>query len=137
MAEHPERGIIEAAGGLVWRESERGREVAVIFRARRRDWTLPKGHLKPGETWQQAAVREVMEETGCSVRLGDFAGAVTYLVHGSPKVVLYWHMSRDGSCSQIFDSGEVERVVWLTVPEALEKLDYENERAFLRRVTGS
>jgi len=62
--------VILAAGGLVWRNSPRGREIALVHRPKYDDWTLPKGKLDPGESWQDGAVREVEEETGFDVRLG-------------------------------------------------------------------
>jgi 8-oxo-dGTP pyrophosphatase MutT (NUDIX family) len=55
--------VIQAGGGLVWRESRAGREIAIIHRPRYDDWTFPKGKLHKGETWEQAALREVEEET--------------------------------------------------------------------------
>ncbi len=128
--EQPERGVIESAGGLVWRRSERGPELAAIFLRRHHNWTLPKGHLEAGETWQEAAVREVREETGCEVSLGSFAGAVAYEVQGVPKVVLFWNMRLEGEC-HFEPSDEVAEMAWMSIPEALEKLGRESERRLL------
>jgi 8-oxo-dGTP diphosphatase len=51
--------MVEAAGGVVWRTSASaaGMEVLVVHRPRRRDWSLPKGKLDPGESYLAAAVR--------------------------------------------------------------------------------
>lgn len=122
--------VIRAAGGLVWRDSPRGKEVAVIHRARYGDWTLPKGKVKTEERWQEAAVREVWEETGCNIQVGSFAGSVSYTVKGVPKVVLFWNMSPVGEC-EFQPSEEVGEVVWLSIQEALAKLDYAGERRLL------
>src|SRR5215471_14715281 len=62
--------VIRAAGGIVLRSAPRGEEVMVVYRKRHKDWTLPKGKLKDGESFQDAAIREVVEETGCSCNLG-------------------------------------------------------------------
>jgi 8-oxo-dGTP diphosphatase len=130
-----QRGVIEAAGGLVWRDSPGGRELAVIHRPRYDDWALPKGWLEPGEAWVEAAVREVAEETGCTVRPADFAGCVCYTVNGVPKIVLYWHM-------ELLDAGgyepndETDALVWLTAAECLSKLSYAGERALVADTSG-
>lgn len=131
MAKKPQRGVVEAAGGLVWRETEQGLVVAIVFRPRYKDWTLPKGHLKSKETWQAAALREVEEETGCRTGLDDFIGCTSYMVQGIPKIVLFWNMHPDGQC-KFEPNEEVDRVEWATPADAMQKLRYENERRVLR-----
>jgi 8-oxo-dGTP diphosphatase len=127
-------GIIQAAGGLVWRVSPEGlgRELAVIFRTRHHDWTLPKGKLKPGEKWQEAACREVKEETGCAVEMGDFVGCISYMDEGKgvPKVVLFWNMTLVGDC-RFKPSEEVGEVLWLSPSDALKRLDHPAEKSLL------
>ena len=61
--EKKERGkLIKAAGGLLWQETPNGLKIAVIQRFRYgNDWSLPKGKLKLGEQWQEAALRDVVE----------------------------------------------------------------------------
>jgi 8-oxo-dGTP pyrophosphatase MutT (NUDIX family) len=128
----PKDRMIQAAGGLVWRQVPGGRELAVIHRRRYQDWSLPKGKLKNGESWQQAALREVLEETGCEVLLGDFAGQIDYHVRGMPKRVLFWHMQTVDEC-QFYPNEEVDAVEWLPPDRALERLNYAGERALLAR----
>jgi ADP-ribose pyrophosphatase YjhB (NUDIX family) len=124
--------VILAAGGLVWRNSERGPRIAVIHRPKYDDWTLPKGKLNPGERWQDGAVREVEEETGFKVRLGAFAGGCSYLTRRAPKVVLFWHMGvDDGSRFAPENATEVDALEWLMVHEARKRLSYERERSVL------
>ena len=130
VIEGGDAGVIQAAGGLLWRDTAQGKELAVIHRPRNDDWTLPKGKLKPAETWQQAALREVREETGCPAHLGSFAGSLSYLVNGVPKVVLFWNMGLAGAC-KFQPSEEVDNLVWLPVPQALKTLDYADERALV------
>src|SRR5207245_5719454 len=71
-----------SAGGLVYRR--RGGEVAVVLAARRHPesgalvWTIPKGHLEPGESSKAAAMREVREETGLEAEIEQQLGDITY-----------------------------------------------------------
>lgn len=129
--------MICAAGGLVWRSSARGRELAVIRRDRYgEEWTLPKGKLRTGEDWESAAIREVLEETGCKVELRSFAGGQIYLAHGLPKIVLYWHMvvARAGPAG---DREEAREIQWLLAEAALIRLTHEDGRRVLRESLAS
>ncbi|HVP67273.1 MAG TPA: NUDIX hydrolase [Anaeromyxobacteraceae bacterium] len=123
---------IEAAGGLLWRASPEGPRLALVHRPRRRDWSLPKGKLEPGETFEEAALREVLEETGCEARLGPLAGVSLYEVGGHPKVVVYWHMEL--LVEHPFTAGEeIDAVAWLAPRQALARLDHPSERDLVSR----
>jgi ADP-ribose pyrophosphatase YjhB (NUDIX family) len=127
--------VIRAAGGLLWRQCGEQTLVAVIHRTRYDgDWTLPKGKLKDGEPWHEAALREVQEETGSEARLLGFAGAVAYEDKGRPKVVRYWHMAAQGQPSSKRDK-EVAEVVWLPIKQAVERLQYPTEKSLLEQAT--
>lgn len=131
---HPDAtnaAVIEAAGGILWRRADGGpAELAVIHRPRHQDWSLPKGKRDRGESWQETALREVLEETACRAEIERFAGGTIYTVKGRPKVVLFWHMAvtEEGSFEP---NDEVDQVVWLTPVAALERLDYATERQLL------
>src|SRR5712691_8868118 len=86
---------VRAAGGVLVRTNDRGeREVAVIHRPAYDDWSLPKGKLQEGETDEEAALREVREETGFQARLGRRLGTTSYRDRfGRPKTAVYWEMT--------------------------------------------
>ena len=129
--------VIEAAGGLVWREVQGARKLAIVHRIRYGDeWALPKGKLKPNETWIQAAKREVCEEIGCEpekLKIESFAGGTIYLAKGVPKVVLFWNMLLGGGYQPRKTDPEVNQVKWLPVSEALELLLHSEERDLVRK----
>jgi 8-oxo-dGTP pyrophosphatase MutT (NUDIX family) len=121
-------GLILAAGGIV----RRGDHVLVILNCRRHEWTLPRGKLKRGETPLQAAVREVREETGYTVKATEYAGAISYPVGGVPKVVLYWEMVAKG-VQKTIDVSEVLDTRWVDRTTSIRLLTHAAERDLLRR----
>ena len=124
--------VIKAAGGLLWRANGTSQEIAIIHRPHHNDWSLPKGKLEPGESWQTTALREVWEETGCLAKLDSFAGSVAYTFNGIAKVVLFWNMSivKEG---EFKPNLEVDQLIWMSAKEALKKLDYSGERALIHK----
>lgn len=124
--------VIHAGGGLVWRSGAEGPELVLVRRRRYGDeWSLPKGKLDPGESWEEAALREVREETGIEAEVSSFAGGQVYQVKGAPKVVLYWHMRWQRDTGQP-DPDEVTALRWTSPQDALEALTYPTERELLR-----
>lgn len=123
---------IEAAGGVVMRRGPEETEVAVVHRPRYDDWSFPKGKLDPGETFEEAALREVLEETGLIGRLGPELAFAHYDDNkGRPKLVRYWLMA------VIEDLGfkpndEVDELRWLTPAAANELLTYSRDRKLVR-----
>jgi 8-oxo-dGTP pyrophosphatase MutT (NUDIX family) len=117
---------VQAAGGVVWRGNGRGVEVLVVHRPKYGDWTFPKGKLDPGETHEQAALREVEEETRLRCRLGVELAATSYDDRkGRPKQVRYWAMTVEAGDFQPTD--EVDRVQWLRPEDAAGVLSYERD----------
>jgi 8-oxo-dGTP diphosphatase len=120
---------VQAAGGVVVRD----RRVALVHRPRYDDWTLPKGKLEPGEEWEQAALREVEEETGLRCRLGRELESVTYTdPKGRPKRVRYWTMEPESG--EFAPNEEVDELRWLGPEQAEALLTHDRDRALLREL---
>jgi 8-oxo-dGTP pyrophosphatase MutT (NUDIX family) len=128
-------GTIEAAGGVLWRGGDDGRQFAVIHRPKYDDWSLPKGKLDPGETHEQAAIREVEEETGWQAEVGDALGVITYEHDGRPKRVEYWGMRATGGA--FVPNDEVDELRWLPQDEARALLSYDRDRDIFDRFVAS
>ena len=123
---------IEAAGGLLCRITPLGKKIALVHRQRYDDWALPKGRRENKESFSEAALREVTEETYCKVVLGDFAGCTHYTVRGVPKIVLFWEMDLVDE-KPFKNNAETDQLLWLSIEDALSVLDYESERTLVRR----
>jgi 8-oxo-dGTP diphosphatase len=127
--------IVRAAGGVVLRRAPTGElEVALVHRPAYDDWSFPKGKLAPGERVEDAAVREVEEETGMRCRLGRPLSSVRYRDRkGRSKVVSYWTMDPEGGAFHPTD--EVDQLRWVSVRDAARALTYPHDRDLLREAT--
>jgi 8-oxo-dGTP diphosphatase len=124
--------VIIAAGGLISRQTAHGPEIAVILRHRYgSEWCLPKGKVREGESWEETALREVKEETGCVAHITGFVGPTHYRYNDTEKVVFYWKMEVKDQCS-FQPSEEVEKLEWLPPFEALNRLTHDDERNVVR-----
>jgi len=117
---------VEAAGGVV----ERDGRVLLVHRPRYDDWTFPKGKLDPGESFEDAALREVEEETGVRCTLGRELPPTSYEVNGRPKLVRYWLMSPDAELD-FAPNDETDDIRWVTPDEARALLTYDRDRDVL------
>jgi 8-oxo-dGTP pyrophosphatase MutT (NUDIX family) len=126
-----------SAGGVVLR----GDQVAVIVPVKRdadgkRVLGLPKGHMDGDETPEQAATREVREETGIRAELIEELGEVRYhyqrSTHRVVKVVRFFLFEyRSGDVAD--HDHEIEDARWISLAEALQELTYEGEREMVAR----
>lgn len=131
-----------SAGGLVIDQIHGATQAALIGRVDRRgklEWVLPKGHLEVGETSQQAAVREVREETGLDSRVIESLGDIDYWfvqddlrVH---KTVHHFVLESVGGTLGT-DDLEVSEVAWVPIAELIGRLRYASERRLIRQLPG-
>ena len=120
---------IRAAGGVVVRDGR----VAVVHRPRYDDWSLPKGKLDPGESFEEAALREIEEETGLRCRLEEELEPAHYLSRGLPKIVRWWRMTVVEDLG-IDPDEEVDELRWLTPGEAVALLSYGHDKQLVRAI---
>ncbi len=129
-----------SAGGVVFKKEE-GKTKILLIRNYKKDkdvnyWGFPKGHLDPGETSKDAAVREVEEETGIKAKILEKVD--------SSKYFYFWEGEKTLKTVAIFlmeyESGqlnaqqsEVAEAVWFSPEEALETVTFENEKKILQK----
>ena len=129
-----------SAGGLVLDLSGPVPQGALIGRTNRRGrllWSLPKGHLEAGETLEEAAVREVAEETGITGEVIGSLGTIDFwfVVDGRRvhKTVHHYLMRAVGG--ELSDRDvEVTEVAWVPLPRIADRLAYSDERGLLDEV---
>ena len=125
---------MRAGGGVVWRLVPGGAEVVLVHRPAYDDWTFPKGKASADESDEEAAVREVLEETGLACRPGAELPSTTYVdLRGRPKMVRYWAMTvllgarswgAESPTPPPEGQHEVDVVRWEAVPVARRMLTY-------------
>ncbi len=138
----PEEGRREAvqrsAGGVVYKKEGGTLKACLIAKRGGLIWALPKGRVNPGETSEEAAVREVLEETGHLAAIGQRIDQIDYdfywkenrtLYH---KVVLFYLMPLVQEAAGPRDD-EADAVGWFTLGEAWRKLSYLNEKKVLHQ----
>jgi 8-oxo-dGTP diphosphatase len=126
--------IVRAAGGIVCRAGAGDElEVVLVHRPEYDDWAFPKGKLDRDESEEDAALREVEEETGLRCRLVRDLGFTRY--HDSrdrPKTVRYWEMTSVGGA--LVPANEVDDARWVSLDEASALLSYPRDVELLSRL---
>jgi 8-oxo-dGTP pyrophosphatase MutT (NUDIX family) len=136
-----------SAGGVIFRpyqkegESQTRYYVALIARNHTGWWDLPKGHLEEGEIDEEAAVREVAEETGLHGEIVAGLGESRYVYvkdarQAPVRKLVRWYLMRDTSeefKQPIPQPGETQDAIWCDLNNAIPLVYFDNTRAILRR----
>jgi 8-oxo-dGTP pyrophosphatase MutT (NUDIX family) len=120
-----------SAGGLVLRPRESGFDALLIGRGSPRIWTLPKGHVEARESNEQAAIREVREETGCWGEILTRLSEISYWFYvgkAKHKKSVTFFLMRYLSGDTAHHDHEVDEARWFDVHAARKALKYVNEK---------
>ncbi|NJP04156.1 MAG: NUDIX hydrolase [Chloroflexaceae bacterium] len=128
---------VYSAGGVLYRSHENHVEVVLIATDKGSRWGLPKGHVHRGETAENAATREVAEETGLTSQVVGHLATTEYWFRSGParihKYVDFFLLRHIGG-RLVPQETEVDDARWFELVEAVELAFFERERAVLEQV---
>ena len=125
-----------SSGGVLFQKEKDQARIVLISRRNRTIWCLPKGIVEPNETIEQAAEREVTEETGLKGEIIGKIGEVNYWYHSRRdnvryfKTVHFYLMRCLGGDISDHDY-EVDEARWFTIDEVIGVMTFENERTIV------
>ena len=134
--EKPTPTVEISAGGFVVSKTDSSM-VALMARFNRGgklEWCIPKGHLEPGESNEQAALREVFEETGLKAEITDYLGDVSYTFNQKGKNVsktvhVFLMNQVSGELSMEHDPNhEASELAWVKLGELVSRLSHGSEK---------
>lgn len=127
-----------SAGGAVFK-GNRQIEWLLIKPAKSDTWRLPKGNIEKGEKAEEAAIREVKEETGIDAQILEKIETIQYFYYfkkrrNLKKVTFFLmrYLKGEPSIESQF-AHEIERVVWMTTKEALKSLSFKTEKDIISK----
>jgi ADP-ribose pyrophosphatase YjhB (NUDIX family) len=99
-------------------------------------WSLPKGHIEEGETPEQAAIREVAEETGITSTITKSLGVIDFWFMAGGKRIhktVHHFMFTEVGGTLLAQESEVDEVSWFPLAEIVERLAYPDEKKLIAR----
>jgi 8-oxo-dGTP pyrophosphatase MutT (NUDIX family) len=117
------------AGGVVYRRSSSGFDVMLVSaRSAPNERVLPKGHIDPGETPQETAVRETREESGVLTHVVGDLGYLKLMVRREPQLVHVFLLEAFGTTRHVEPWRKVQ---WLPLEKAVERASHEESKRMI------
>ena len=121
-----------SCGAIVFRKIGDEYRYLVIKNNRSTHWSFPKGHVEMGETYEQTAKREVLEETGLHIKIiPGFRETSQYMIQNriSKSVILFVASTKD--TNTIIQESELEDYAWLSYDVCMDRMKFDNDRTIL------
>ncbi|XP_078621314.1 bis(5'-nucleosyl)-tetraphosphatase [asymmetrical]-like [Branchiostoma floridae x Branchiostoma japonicum] len=127
---------LRAAGLIIFRRVPQIQYLLLQTSYGQHHWTPPKGHVDPGESDLETALRETQEEAGLTTEhlniVDNFKKVLEYSVRGRPKTVIYWLAELKNSDTPVVLSDEHQKFEWLWLEEACAYSGYQDMQEALR-----
>jgi len=119
------------SGGIVWRRNDKGAIEILLIQDAKDRWTIPKGHIEPGETAQQTAKREIGEEAGLeNTEMQGWLGKIHFRYRRVDKLVLMttqiYLVKALGDTNAIKKEEWMNGIKWFKFHDALDAIEYED-----------
>lgn len=121
-----------SCGAVVFREADAELKYLLIRNKRSAHWGFPKGHVEPGETDEETAIREVLEETGLNIDiLPGFVKKSDYTIQGKIEKSVSIFLAKTKETHYTLQVEEIEECGWFSYDKAMSTLNYDNDKLIL------
>lgn len=121
-----------SCGAIVFRKINDEYRYLVIKNRRSIHWSFPKGHVEKGETDEDTALREVLEESGLHIEIiPGFKTTSQYQIQGRVEKTVNIYVARTDDTSTVIQESEIEDYSWLTYDAAIKRLRFDNDKKIL------
>lgn len=119
------------SGGIIFRRDEKGALQILLIKDAKNRWTVPKGHVEPGEEPKQTAEREIREETGLQdMKVYSWLGKVNFRYRRSHTLVLMtmhiYLVEGLGDTNKLHPEEWLTDIKWLSATDAVDKIAYDD-----------
>lgn len=119
------------SGGIVFRRTDEGKVEILLIKDAKNRWTIPKGHVEPGEEPRQTAEREIREETGLQeMKVYSWLGKVNFRYRRNHTLVLMtmhiYLVEGKGDTNKLQGEDWLTDIKWLAATDAVDKIAYDD-----------
>ena len=119
----------KSCGAIVYRKFHGNIELLLIKNQNGGHWSFPKGHVEEGETEEQTAIREIMQETGIEVMLDtSFRRVITYAPKKEITKDVIYFLAKAVTYDYTPQEEEIAQIKWVEINHAASILSYDNDR---------
>lgn len=124
----------KSCGALVFRRFHGNTELLLIKHANGGHWSFPKGHVEPGETEEQTALREIKEETGIDVIIDpSFREVISYSPKKDTQKDVIYFIARAQNYDYTPQEEEISQIKWVEINRAHTILTYDNDKQLVNK----